>query len=71
MILDDTWWERAEYLLSFTEPIMSMIRYTDMDHPCLGEVYDGIDSMLEKMKHVINEKKQDPKETFFKELQKI
>ena len=71
MILDDTWWERAEYLLSFTEPIMSMIRYTDMDHPCLGEVYDGIDSMLEKMKHIINEKEQDPEETFFKEVQTI
>ncbi|XP_057831543.1 uncharacterized protein LOC131042228 [Cryptomeria japonica] len=71
MILDDTWWDRVEYLLSFTEPIMSMIRYTDMDHPCLGEVYDGIDSMIEKMKAIINAKEQDPEETFFKEVQSI
>lgn len=71
MILDDTWWERAEYLLRFTEPIMSMIRFTDMDKPCLGEVYDGIDTMIEQMKIIINEKEQDPEETFFKEVQTI
>lgn len=67
----DTWWDRVEYLLSFTEPIMSMIHYTDTDHPCLGEVYDGIDSMIEEMKVIINAKEQDPEETFFKEVQSI
>lgn len=71
MILDDIWWDRAEYLLAFTEPILSMIRFTDMDKPCLGEVYDGIDSMLEKMKSIICEKEQDPQETFFKEVHAI
>jgi hypothetical protein len=70
-ILDDAWWDRAEYLLSFTEPILSMIRFTDMDKPCLGEVYDGIDSMIEKMRSVINAKEQDPEETFFKEVQSM
>ncbi|KAH9291990.1 hypothetical protein KI387_042820, partial [Taxus chinensis] len=71
MILDDTWWDRVEYLLSFTEPIMSMIRFTDMDQPCLGEIYDSIDSMIEKIKAVINAKEQDPEETFFKQVQSI
>jgi hypothetical protein len=70
-ILDDSWWERVEYLLKFTEPIMSVLRYTDMDRPCLGEVYDGIDSMLEKIKQIVNEKEQDPQQTFFKQLQEI
>ena len=49
---------------------MSMLRYTDMDRPCLGEIYDGIDSMNEKIEQVINEE-QDPQETFFKQVQKI
>ena len=70
-ILDETWWSRAEYLLSFTEPILSMIRFTDMDKPCLGEVYDGIDSMIENMRSVINAREQDPEETFCKEVQSI
>ena len=70
-ILQDSWWDRAEYLLKFTEPILSMIRYTDKDRPCLGEVYDGIDSMIEDIRAIINEKEQDPDETFFKELKVI
>ena len=55
-VLADSWWEHVEYLLKITEPIMSMLRYTDMDRPCLGEIYDGIELMLEKIKQVINEK---------------
>ena len=42
-----------------------------MDRPCLGEVYDGIDSMIEDIRAVINEKGQDPDEKFFKELKVI
>lgn len=34
MILDDEWWAHVEYVLNFTEPIMSMIRYADTDRPC-------------------------------------
>ena len=67
----ESWWERVEYLLKITKPIMSMLRYTDMDRPCLGEIYDGIDSMLEKIKQIVNEKEQDPQETFFKQLKTI
>lgn len=70
-LLADSWWERVGYLLKITEPIMSMLRYADMDRPCLGEIYDGIDSMIEKIKQVINEQEQDPQETFFKQVQKI
>lgn len=70
-ILNEKWWDLVTYLLSITEPIMSMIRYTDMDRPCIGEIYDGIDSMLEKIKFTINEKENDPQEKFFKELEVI
>ncbi|XP_059069163.1 uncharacterized protein LOC131859437 [Cryptomeria japonica] len=43
LILDEKWWDIVEYVLNFTEPIMSMIRYADTDCPCLGEIYDGMD----------------------------
>lgn len=71
MILDDSWWDRAKYLLNFIEPILSIICYIDMDMPCFGEVYDGINSMVEKMKAIINEKEKDPEETFFNQLLQI
>ena len=66
----ESWWEHVEYLLKIIEPIMSMLRYTDMDRPFFEEIYDGIDSMIEKIKQVINEE-QNPQETFFKQVQKI
>lgn len=53
IILDNIRWDHVEYLLNFTMHILSMIHYTNMDRPCLGEVYDGIDSMIEKMKVII------------------
>jgi hypothetical protein len=52
MILDDDWWVRVEYVLEFTEPIMSMLRFADTDEPCLGDVYDSMDTMLEEIKAV-------------------
>ena len=70
-ILDEDWWEHVEYLINLNAPTMTMLRYTDMDRPCLGEIYDGIDSMLEKIKQFVNEKERDPQETFFKQLQAI
>lgn len=42
-----------------------------MDRPCIGEIYYGIDLMIEKMKSTINTKEQDPKETFFKQMHDI
>jgi hypothetical protein len=69
LILDDEWWERAEYVLKFTEPIMSMIRFADTDRPCLGEIYDGMDTMVEHVKTIIMGKEQT--DTFFKEVEKI
>lgn len=71
LILDDSWWDRVEYLLSFTKPILSMIRSPDMDRPCIGQIYDGIDSMIEKMKSTINAKEQALEETFFKQVHAI
>lgn len=50
---------------------MSMLRYTDTDATCLGEVYDGMDTMIEKIKIIIAKRDKDPQEAFFKRLEQI
>ena len=52
LILSDYFWKRVEYALELTKPIMSMLRYADTNEPCLGDIYDVVDSMLERMKSV-------------------
>ena len=50
MILDEHWCACVQFVLDFTEPIMTMLRFADTDAPCLGDVYDGMDTMVEKVK---------------------
>ena len=49
-MLDDAWWEKVDYIISFTGPIYGMIRDCDMDKPCLNLVYDMYDTTIEKVK---------------------
>ena len=65
IILDDPWWDKVQYLLRFTEPILTLIRAFDIDTPCLGEVYENIDSMLERIREIIKASENDPFETFY------
>eukprot|EP00253_Pinus_taeda_P021534 PITA_21534 len=65
IILDDAWWDKVQYLLRFTEPILTLIREFDTDTPCLGEVYENIDSMLERIREIIRASENDPHETFY------
>ncbi|KAK9048277.1 hypothetical protein SSX86_032760 [Deinandra increscens subsp. villosa] len=55
-ILDDDWWDKVSYILSFTGPIYDMIRVCDTDKPCLHLVYEMWDSMIEKVKDEIYKK---------------
>jgi len=71
IILDDAWWDKVQYLLRFTEPILTMIRVFDTDMPCLGEVYENIDSMLERIREIIKENDNDPFETFYNKVKDI
>lgn len=54
-IVDDTFWDQLDYLLSFTEPIIDMLRVADTDAPVLHLVYDMWDSMIENVKKRIFE----------------
>jgi hypothetical protein len=39
-ILDGHFWQQVRYILQFTKPIYSMIRFADTDQPMIGEVYE-------------------------------
>lgn len=52
-VLDDIWWDKVDYILSFTAPLYDMLRACDTDRPCLHLVYDMWDTMIEKVKNAI------------------
>ncbi|KAL9689719.1 hypothetical protein QQ045_010108 [Rhodiola kirilowii] len=54
-IVDGYWWDKVDYILSFTSPINDMIRVCDTDKPCLHLVYEMWDVMIEMVKRVIYE----------------
>ncbi|XP_058217264.1 uncharacterized protein LOC131328329 [Rhododendron vialii] len=54
-IVDDTFWDQLDYLLSFTEPIIDMLRIADTDSPVLHLIYDMWDTMIENVKKGIFE----------------
>jgi len=55
LVMNDEWWDKIEYFLKFTEPIVSMLRSADLDAPKLHLVYDMWDTMIEKVKAIIFE----------------
>jgi hypothetical protein len=48
LIFNDDWWYECKYIVSFSSPIMETIKYVDSDSPCLGEIYDVIDNMIDQ-----------------------
>ncbi|KAL5153357.1 hypothetical protein HKD37_19G052923 [Glycine soja] len=52
-LLDDKWWDKVDYILSFTSPIYDVLRRTDTKVSSLHLVYEMWDSMIEKVKNAI------------------
>jgi hypothetical protein len=52
-VLDDGWWEKVDLTIKIMDPIISLLRFADTDHPILGEVYEGWDSMIKFVKSII------------------
>ncbi|KAH1257780.1 hypothetical protein GmHk_03G007665 [Glycine max] len=52
-LLDDKWWDKVDYILSFTSPIYDVLRRTDTEASSLHLVYEMWDSMIKKVKNVI------------------
>nr|GEU74151.1 hAT dimerization domain, ribonuclease H-like domain protein [Tanacetum cinerariifolium] len=59
-IVNDEWWDKVSYILSFTRPIYEVIRACDTDKPCLNLVYEMWGSMIEKVKIEIYKKEKHP-----------
>ncbi|KAL3019145.1 hypothetical protein AAZX31_05G066300 [Glycine max] len=52
-LLDDKWWDKVDYIFSFTSPIYDVLRRTDTKASSLHLVYEMWDSMIEKVKNAI------------------
>ena len=60
LCLDEDWWSKVDFLLKFTTPAFELLRSADTDQPFLGEVYDGMDSMVEKTMEIILQESPQP-----------
>jgi hypothetical protein len=52
-ILNSQFWSQVRYVLQFTKPIYHMIKFVDSDRPIIVEVYEQMDSMLGKIKYIV------------------
>ncbi|XP_022874101.1 uncharacterized protein LOC111392920 [Olea europaea var. sylvestris] len=52
-VMTDSWWNDLDYLLSFTDPIINMLRVADLDSPVLHSIYIMWDTMIENVKKII------------------
>jgi hypothetical protein len=52
-VLDNQFWSQVRFVLQFTKPIYHMIKFADSDRPIIGEVYGQMDSMLGKIKDIV------------------
>jgi len=60
LCLDEDWWSKIDFLLKFTTPAFELLRSADTDQLFLGEVYDGMDSMVEKTMEIISQESPQP-----------
>ena len=49
MLLNEDWWVEVIYVVSFTSPIVELIRHVDFDSPSLGGIYECMDCMVGKV----------------------
>ncbi|KAJ1377248.1 Ribonuclease H-like superfamily [Sesbania bispinosa] len=52
-LLDDVWWDKVDYILSFTTPIYDVLRKMDTEASSLHLVYEMWDSLIEKVRKAI------------------
>ncbi|KAG4990910.1 hypothetical protein JHK87_024367 [Glycine soja] len=69
-LLDDNWWDKVDYILSFTSPIYDVLRRIDMKASSLHLVYEMWDLMIEKVKNAIYQyegKEESEESTFYED----
>jgi hypothetical protein len=55
----------------FTKPILTMIKTFDKNMPCLEEVYENINNMLERIREIIKANESDSFGVFYNEVKDI
>ncbi|KAL3829149.1 hypothetical protein ACJIZ3_017951 [Penstemon smallii] len=55
-ILDSDFWEQLKFVLNFTKPIATMIRFCDSDKAVIGEVYQRMEDMLSSIEVILLDK---------------
>jgi hypothetical protein len=55
VLIDEDWWSKVEFLVKFTSPTFELLRDADTDKPFLEEIYDGMDTMVEKTVEIITQ----------------
>ena len=53
LLVSDSWWDKLDYFLEFTLPMMNFLRAADTDSCVLHLVHDMWDTMIEQVKKVI------------------
>lgn len=53
-LLDNNWWKKDDYILSFIDPTYDVVRRNNTEASCLHLVYGMWDSMIEDVKQVIH-----------------
>lgn len=56
LVLDDHFWADVRFVLNFIRPICELIKFANSEKPRLGEVYEEIHSMCERVKKITNAK---------------
>jgi hypothetical protein len=51
-INDDDFWTEAENIIAITEPIYSMLRFSDGEGPRMGEICKRMVYMVGEIKHI-------------------
>ena len=54
--LDGLIWAHVRDVLQYTKPIYNMIFFVNTNAPMIGEVYEQMNNMLGKIKHIVQQK---------------
>ncbi|XP_049935506.1 uncharacterized protein LOC116258805 isoform X2 [Nymphaea colorata] len=55
IIMEDTFWDKLAYFLTFTNPIWCMLREVYKDEPMLHKVYEMWDNMIKQIQFIVFE----------------
>jgi hypothetical protein len=53
VLIDKDWWSKIEFLLKFRLLAFELLRDAHTNKPFLGQIYDGMDNMVEKIVEII------------------